>query len=96
MHVEISRDALRVRFGRRFALEDAQRLGETIESCGRMSRLDLDFSDVLDFEDAAVVPLAMTLGSLPDVNLRMQGLTMHQRRMLRYFGIDETVLASVH
>jgi hypothetical protein len=96
MHVEISRDAVVVRFGPRFDMDEAQRLDAAIEACGPVNVLDLDFSRVLDFEDAAVIPLARALGSLPEVSLRMRGLTLHQRRMLRYFGIDEAALASVH
>jgi hypothetical protein len=96
MHVEISRGAVVIRLGPRFAMDEAERLGDTLGACGPVKVLDLDFSQVLEFEDAAVIPLARVLGTVHDASLRMRGLTLHQRRMLRYFGIDEAAQATVH
>ena len=87
MHVEASRGALLVRFGSRFAVSEAERLQEAIGAFAPFAQLTLDFGEVRQFEDAAFVPLAKALGGLGNVELRMRGLTMHQERMLRYFGV---------
>src|SRR5512146_780187 len=87
MHVEASRGALLMRFGRRFAGREAEHLQEAIRAFAPIAELTLDFSEVRDFEDAAVVPLARALGTLSHVKVRIHGLTMHQWRMLGYFGV---------
>ncbi len=87
MHVEASRGALLMRFGRRFASREAEHLADAIRAFTPISQLTLDFSEVREFEDAAIVPLARTLGTLSQVKVRVHGLTTHQWRMLGYFGI---------
>ena len=87
MHVEATRGALLLRFGRRFAVREADHLQEAIHAFTPFSQLTLDFSEVREFEDAAVVPLAKTLGDLVHVAVQIHGLTMHQWRMLAYFGV---------
>ncbi len=94
MQVEATRGTLQMRFGRRFAAAEAERLEETIVALGPVNRLTLDFSDVREFEDAAFVPLARTLRSLDaTARVSMRGLTLHQRRMLKYFGVDREAVA---
>lgn len=78
-----------MRFGRRFAVAEAERLAETIAALGPVVRLTLDFSDVREFEDAAVVPLARILRALVPGSVSLRGLTLHQRRMLKYFGVEQ-------
>ncbi len=93
MDVEAARGVCRVQLGRRFAVEEANRLDEMVGAHGRLTELILDFSDVRQFEDAAVVPLARTLRALSSTRVRLRGLTLHQQRMLRYFGVDLDAVA---
>jgi hypothetical protein len=76
------------RFERRFGPSEAKALGETMASAGPGSHFTLDFSDVREFEDVAVGALAQAItGCTPDV-VALRGLSLHQRRMLKYFGVD--------
>jgi hypothetical protein len=91
MQVEASQGALLLRFGSRFAAGEAQRLEEAIVAFTPLTQLTLDFSEVRQFEDAAFVPLARALGSVGQIEIRLRGLTLHQARMLRYFGVGPAV-----
>ena len=94
MHVEVSRGALLLRFGKHFGGHEAERLQEAIHAFMPVHELTLDFSAVHEFEDATVVPLARMLAALGHVRVRMHGLTMHQWRMLGYFGVRHAPLSS--
>lgn len=88
MQIEATRGALLMRFGRRFAAAEAQRLAETIVAFGPVTQVTIDFSEVREFEDAAVVPLAQTIRGLGAVRVLLRGLTLHQARVLRYLGVE--------
>ncbi len=88
MLVRASAGTLFIRFKSRFGASEAERLREAILAFAPLSELVIDFTDVREFEDVAIVPLARTLGGLKHVPVRLRGLTLHQARMLRYFGIE--------
>ena len=48
----------------------------------------LDFSQVSEFHDFAVAILAQTLARQDRAACAIQGLRLHQVRLLRYFGVD--------
>ncbi len=93
MHVQASAGALRVRFGSRFGASEVEKLREAIKSFAPVSDLVVDFGDVRVFEDVAIAPLTRLLRGLGRARVRLRGMTLHQSRMLRYFGVDAVGLA---
>ena len=94
MFVEAAHGELLVKFGKRFGSAEAQRLVRVVDEFQPLARVTLDFTEVCEFEDVAIVPLATALAMLSTVPVRVRGLTLHQSRMLRYFGIEVRVRAS--
>jgi hypothetical protein len=87
MHAQLADGSLHLRFGRQFGVPEAQRLSETIRSFGPLTQLTLDFTDVRDFEDCACDLLAATLAANRSLKVVLRGLTLHQSRVLGYFGV---------
>lgn len=87
MHTELAHGSLHLRFGRQFGVPEARRLSETIRSFGPLRKVTLDFTDVRDFEDCACDLLAATLRANQALNFVLRGLTLHQSRVLGYFGV---------
>jgi hypothetical protein len=76
------------RFEQRFGPAEARALTETLAAADPGSHFTFDFSDVREFEDVAVGALAEALTGRPRDAVALRGLSLHQRRMLRYFGVD--------
>jgi hypothetical protein len=76
------------RFERRFGPAEARALTETLAAADPGSRFTLDFSGVREFEDVAVGALAQALAGCTRDAVALLGLSLHQRRMLKYFGVD--------
>ena len=60
-------------------------------SLKRMSvgdRVRIDFTRVRQFHDYGIAVLAQALKKHEAIVVRLDGLGMHQVRMLRYFGVD--------
>jgi hypothetical protein len=72
----------------RFTVPDAEHLRDTLLALRPISRLDLDFTRVREFQDSAIAILASALNALPETEIVLRGLTMHQRRLLKYFGVE--------
>jgi len=87
MHAELKEGSLVLRFGRQFGVPEAERLSETIRSFAALSQLTLDFTGVREFQDSACGLLAATLAANRALKVVLLGLTRHQSRMLRYFGV---------
>ena len=51
----------------------------------------VDFRGVRAFHDFAVAVLAQALKRAPEPRVKVEGLTVHQIRLLRYFGVDPGV-----
>ncbi len=90
MHAQVTDGSLLVQFGKRFSLPEAERLSQTILSAAPLSGLILDFTGVRDFQDSACGLLAKTLGAHDQLKVVLRGLTLHQFRVLRYFGVQES------
>ncbi len=78
-----------VRFGKSFAVPEATRVADTLLAFRPVSQVTLDFTDVEDFEEVGVAPLAACLEKMVNVRVVFQGLTIHQARMLVYFGVHQ-------
>ena len=78
-----------MKVGRRFATLDAERLGQTVESLAPLSKVIVDFTEVLEFHDAAFFLLSKALRALAKVKVKvvLHGLTVHQSRLLEYLGL---------
>lgn len=74
-----------------FDAGEAWQLHEAIGGLGPEARVILDFRDVRAFHDFAVALLARDLLAMRG-RMRAAGLLQHQRRVLRYFGVDESAL----
>lgn len=84
MHVQHEAAGVVVRFGPLFSAEDAVQLPEFVPP-----QVTLDFRDVENFEEAGILPLAVWLRRNGEVKVRLRGLSIHQARMLAYFGIRD-------
>ncbi len=85
--IEAQPGDLRIRLGDRFDLSEAARLAEAVVAFAPLSRLSVDFTHVREFSETAIVPLARTLGGLAHATVLLRGITRHQYRLLRYFGV---------
>lgn len=74
-----------------FDAGEAWRVHDAIGQLGPEARVILDFRDVRAFHDFAVALLARDLLAMRG-RVSATGLLQHQRRVLRYFGVDESAL----
>jgi anti-anti-sigma regulatory factor len=74
-----------------FDLPAARLLENSLRRMAGASRVRVDFTHVREFKDFAVAVLAQTLRSDGAVGVKMEGLGLHQVRLLRYFGVDPAV-----
>jgi anti-anti-sigma regulatory factor len=74
-----------------FGLAEAQAVHELLSQADRGTRLTIDFSKVGVFQDIAIGALANSVMKCP-ATVALRGLATHQRRLLRYLGV-ETELA---
>ncbi len=89
MRVHLAEGIVLVQLGRQFGAPDARRLREIVLSFAPISKLTLDFALVREFHDAAFAPLAETLRGLSATEVVLRGHTVHQSRMLKYFGVAQ-------
>jgi anti-anti-sigma regulatory factor len=64
----------------------AERISGTVARAA--TRIVLDFRRVSTFQDAALANLADLLSSYGPGKIALTGLRPHQRRILRYLGVD--------
>ena len=76
-----------VKFDQRFGLDETDCVGRMVAAASPDAPVAFDFSAVRVFEDAAIPRLAIVVKTLGQ-RLSVRGLTLHQRRILRYFGCD--------
>jgi hypothetical protein len=96
MGSEGRRGALQLRIGPRFTVSEAEKLSEALLAMRPVHRLELDFTAVREFQDAAIAILARALADLGGAELEVRGLTRHQQRLLRYFGVETPSHAASH
>ena len=89
MVIESRRGELSVLLGVTFHAKDAERLRDAIGALGPSSRLTVDFSNVHDSQDVALAMLVDSVVDMPPGKVALRGLTLHQKRLLKYLGIPE-------
>ncbi len=75
-----------IRIGRAFDRKAASRLQGWLGELSSTEPLVVDFSDVRECEDYGLASVARGLAAHD--RLVVRGLTRHQERMLRYFGVN--------
>ncbi len=89
MRIEAAHGAVLFRLGKRFSTAEAERLHEAAMELQPLTQLTLDFTDVREFHDSALLPLSRTLRELSAPRIVFRGLTLHHTRILRYFGLGD-------
>jgi anti-anti-sigma regulatory factor len=77
-----------VRLRGRFDSPQARSIEEMFSMFRPLPHVIIDFADVREIDDAAVVSLARTLGAFPESRVTFRGLSRHVRRVLRYLGVS--------
>ncbi len=75
-----------------FDASEAWRVHDVLAHLVPPTRVSLDFRKVRAFHDFAIALLAKDILSMRG-HIEATGLCQHQRRILKYFGVDETGLA---
>lgn len=88
MELDARPGALQLRFHYRFTVPEAQHLRDAVLALEPIRRLTLDFTDVRELQDSALAILASTFNALPGTRIAVRGLTLHQWRLLRSFGVE--------
>ncbi len=76
-----------LRLDQNFGLAEVSELQQALAEVTPGSHLTFDFSAVRVFQDVAVASLAQVL-TRAGATVEVRGLSLHQRRMLRYFGVN--------
>jgi anti-anti-sigma regulatory factor len=74
-----------------FDLPAARLLENSLKRVGGAGGVRVDFTRVRQFNDFAVAVLAHALKSVAEAGVKVEGLSLHQVRLLRYFGVDPAV-----
>jgi anti-anti-sigma regulatory factor len=74
-----------------FDLPAARVLEKSLERLGAGGGVRLDFTRVRQFNDFAVAVLAQALLRVAGSGVEVEGLSLHQVRLLRYFGVGNEV-----
>ncbi len=80
-----------LRFDGAFDAAEGWKLHEALAALDAADRVTLDFAQVRQFHDFAIALLAQDISSL-DGRVEARGLSHHQRRILRYFGVAAEAL----
>lgn len=88
MRADATQGTIELSFESTFTVPDAEQLQGTVQTLRPFARLVLDFTAVREFQDAAIPVLASTLNALATGEIVVRGLTLHQWRLLGYFGVD--------
>lgn len=78
------------RLSGRFGPEEARAVEKVLATAERGAHLVLDFTRVRELQDRAMGTLADGLRCCRAA-VALRGLALHQRRMLRYLGVDPDV-----
>jgi anti-anti-sigma regulatory factor len=78
-----------IEVGVSFDAKVAARLAGWLREIPRTDRLVIDFSQVRTFQDLGLACVARDLAARGSL-LQVRGLTRHQERMMRYFGLELT------
>lgn len=86
---EASRDQVILHVLEGFDPATARTLHDMLETEDLAKRVLVDFSYSRGCSDSTIALLAQTLASAPGRQVAVIGLGQHQRRLLRYFGIED-------
>ncbi|HEU4383285.1 MAG TPA: STAS domain-containing protein [Anaeromyxobacteraceae bacterium] len=75
-----------------FDAPEARRVHDALSTLPEDARVSLDFREVRAFDDSAMALLARDLLAARSGRVRAAGLSHHQRRLLKYLGVDEAHL----
>ena len=75
-----------------FDTAEASRLHDTLAMVPAGTSVTVDFRQVRDCHDFAIALLAQEVAGVTG-RISLMGLCQHQRRILRYFGVDDASLA---
>jgi hypothetical protein len=93
MPVSAERGTTFVRVDRPFDVAEAHTLREALALFAPVKDVVIDFSRARVVEDAALPVLAEILAALTGARVVLRGLTLHQRRLLRYIRPASVVAA---
>jgi hypothetical protein len=79
--------AIEVRVGAAFRALDVVRIRDALAALGPFSRLTVDFGATRQCDDVALVDLARMLSILSRGEVSLNGLTLHQSRLLNHVGL---------
>lgn len=82
MQIDTLHDTMRVHVGATFGDRDLARLQEAVTALGPFARLDIDFADVRQCDDAALAGLAHALMSMDHGEFTFRGLSLERWRLL--------------
>jgi anti-anti-sigma regulatory factor len=74
-----------------FDLPAARLLENSLRLSGWTGGVRVDFTRVRHFNDFAIAVLAQALINATATGIKVEGLSLHQVRLLRYFGVDPDV-----
>lgn len=94
MRVESGRPATVIRLEGTFDLPAARLVEHSLRRMSAGDEVFIDFTRVRNFNDFGVAVLAQALKAAGGVEARLEGLRMHQVRLLRYFGIGPEAFRS--
>ncbi len=80
-----------LRLGEEFDVSAVWLLERELRGTGAGDRVRLDFRGVRRFHDYGIAALARVLTRLDGTTVKLEGLSTHHVRLLRYFGIDADV-----
>jgi len=81
-----------IRIDGMFDVLAAQRVSEALSRAPRSEAFCVDLTRVRDFEDLGVAKLADALSTRGDMRVSVRGLRPHQRRLLRYLGVEPSAI----
>ncbi len=82
-----SHGALTFEIGRAFVPEDAARIHQRIEDVAPGTEVEIDFRQVRECNDFALAALARDIVH-GRARVALRGISQHQQRLLRYFGVS--------
>ncbi len=88
MWAEASAQDQVIRFDGVFDIDAARQVQAAIADAMPGRRLQLDLTHVREFHDFPVAMLAQALTAARSIDVVVRGLTQHQRRLLRYLGVE--------
>ncbi len=94
MQIDAVPNNVRVRVGQTFGHYHVEKLREAFVAFAPFSSLDIDFAAVRQCDDSALARLAGALRRFDHGVVRLRGLSVRQRQLVSYAGLDAAVTAA--